>query len=141
MDSKERAAWLTFIDGLEAVQSKARDDEHRRRFVGSFKSELVLLSVWLNELGITGGEPSRAISPPEHCDLCGINLAINGLQVDGQIGDGQWSHMCLKCFGSQGVGLGWGAGQLYRVFENDCEGEPIWRCIAGGDPKPNDEYD
>jgi hypothetical protein len=93
----------------------------------------------MNELRIAGGEPSRSMSAPDHCDLCGVLLKTNGLHVDGQIKDGRWSSMCLSCFAHHGVGLGWGVGQLYRLFGNDDEGEPVWRCIAGGNPEPESE--
>lgn len=139
MDGTERAAWLKFLEALEAVQSKAHDHEQRRQYLKMFKSELVLLSFWLHELRIGGGVPTRAVSPPEQCNFCGVDFAINGLHVDGQITDGRWTHMCLSCFGYHGVGVGWGAGQLYRLVGQDAEGEPIWRCIAGGDPELNDD--
>src|SRR5690606_10891945 len=104
-----------------------------------FKSELVLLSFWMNELRIAGGEPTRSVSAPEHCDSCGGLLVANGLHVDGQVKDGRWSYMCLTCFGKDGAGLGWGVGQLYRMFGKDTNGMPIWRCIAGGNLEPDSE--
>lgn len=139
MDGDERAAWLKFLEALEAAQKNARDHEQRRRFLEMFKSEIILLSFWLHELRIAGGEPTYEISPPERCNLCGVDLAINGLHVDGEIADGRWSHMCMACFARHGVGVGWGVGQLYRLVGNEAEGEPVWRCIAGGNPEPSDD--
>jgi hypothetical protein len=90
MNSDERDAWIKFIDALEAVQPRAHDHEQRGLFLEKFKSELVLLSFWMNELRIAGGKPTRAVSAPVHCDSCGVLLESTGLHVDGKskMGDG-----------------------------------------------------
>jgi hypothetical protein len=131
---EESEIWSSFVAALEKAQAKPDDPVSRRSFAIRYRSELVLISFWLNQLRMAGGIPVRAIDPPHSCNLCGVDLAAAGLFIDGQITDGRWSFMCMPCYARIGVGIGWGIGQLFRFAGKDEEGEPVWFCIAGGPP-------
>lgn len=52
-------------------------------------------------------------NPPSNCDIC--KEAIIESFVDGKTKhNGPWAFMCLKCFATNGLGLGIGLGQLYK---------------------------
>lgn len=138
MSPDEKEVWLRFIAALEEMQPAAADPEVRRRFARRYRSELVLLSFWLNQAKVTGGERTVSPSPPDVCDLCRMDLPTNGLFIDGEIADGRWSFMCMTCYAEHGVGIGWGIGQLYRLMGKDANGDPRWACIAGGDTEPDE---
>lgn len=138
MQPEEKNIWLTFIAALETAQSSPEDRAGRLRFCREFRSELVLLGYWLNRMKVTGCDLQIAADPPETCDLCSVNLTNAALFVDGQIADGRWSFMCMTCYGTHGVGIGWGVGQLYRLMPENETGERNWVSIAGGDPNPAD---
>ena len=130
----EQAMWLTFISELEVMQATPDDRAAKAKFLRRFRSELVLMSFWMNQLAVTGGQMEIAASPPGKCDLCGCGLEDKGLFIDGQVTDGRWSFMCMVCFDKSGVGIGWGVGQLYRLMPPDADGERAWASIAGGNP-------
>lgn len=133
---EELNIWAKFVSVLERLHDTG-SDEQRRQFLEEFRCELVLISYWLNRLRVTGTELSVAEDPPTVCNLCGVDLALNGLFIDGQIKDGRWSHMCMTCAAQYGVGIGWGVGQLYRIHHPQDGGEARWLCIAGGNPDPD----
>lgn len=134
MSPEEQSMWLTFLAALEVMQANPSDRAAKAQFLQRFRSELVLISFWLNQVAVTGGQVEVAASPPGKCDLCLCSLEENGLFVDGQIVDGRWSFMCMTCFDKVGVGIGWGVGQLYRLLPPDEEGDRAWASIAGGNP-------
>ncbi|MCP4122775.1 MAG: hypothetical protein GY751_13565 [Bacteroidetes bacterium] len=137
MNIDEQKMWLNFLAELEKAQAMPEDQETRALFARRFRSELVLLSFWLNQMKVTGGDLHIAAAPPENCDLCGTNLAVSGLFIDGQVIDGRWSFMCMPCYDNQGIGIGWGIGQLYRLMPENDEGLRNWVAIAGSDPVPS----
>lgn len=53
--------------------------------------------------------------PPTKCDICGTPRGAADF-VDGRTKVGPWAIMCLKCHGTEGVGLGLGKGQKYNGF-------------------------
>ena len=83
---------------------------------------------------------------PQYCDLCGGALLHQQFFVDGEVKDtpqtpipghrsvGQWAYMCGACFGTRGVGIAWGTGQLYR---RDAKG--LWIMVAGFPPEESSD--
>lgn len=138
---KELKRWLHFVTLLEKLHDTG-SDEQRRQFLDEFRSEFVLISYWLNRLKVTGTELSEVAQAPKVCDLCSVELAQNGLFIDGQIRDGRWSYMCMSCAAEHDVGIGWGVGQPYRLEDRQDENKARWLCIAGGNPEPErDAFD
>ncbi|TOO92131.1 hypothetical protein [Vibrio parahaemolyticus] len=65
--------------------------------------------------------------PPISFDLCGTELEHEKYFVDGSLRNQRlWAFMCSDCFSTQGKGVGWGVGQLYRN-----EGKNRWLLVAG----------
>ena len=138
-DTEERELFAQFSVALETASRQSHDHKARRAFLERHRAELVLFSFWMNELGIIGGQQTVALTPPKNCEQCGTALAENGLFIDGEARTGAWSYMCMPCYTEIGRGIGWGVGQLYRLQQTAGD-EPIWVCIAGGDPTcPRDE--
>jgi hypothetical protein len=55
------------------------------------------------------------IGSPGACGCCAKDLAQGALFVDGnRKGDSGWANMCAECFLKEGLGIGWGVGQLYQ---------------------------
>ncbi len=73
---------------------------------------------------------------PTRCDLSVPPVALSvedatlhdvkRMFVDGRTKDGPWAIMCMKCFTTQGLGLGTGRGQLYRLQPNN-----TWLKVSG----------
>jgi hypothetical protein len=120
-----------FVTELQLSSLVRRNPELRYQFCAKFAKELAFVSLYLNDLGVTGGEVEDHGGPPDTCDLCKCPIGEVGFFVDGQTHDGSWANMCPKCYMGHGMGIGWGIGQLYR----NCR-EGRWRCIAGGNPNP-----
>jgi hypothetical protein len=63
----------------------------------------------------------------EVCDFCKCELDKRALYVDGKVRSGiQWANMCANCFEKNGVGIGWGLGQIYARQPNG-----DWWLVAG----------
>jgi hypothetical protein len=118
-----------FISELQISALLRRSPELRDQFCTRFAKELAFISLYLHDLGVTGGEAAEHIDPPDTCDLCRRSLVASGFFVDGLTQEGIWANMCPQCYMEHGSGIGWGIGQLYR----QCDGRR-WRCIAGGNP-------
>lgn len=58
-------------------------------------------------------ETEFAISVPKYCDLCRSEILAG--YVDGRTTMGPWANMCVSCHRTNGVGLGTGKGQCYRL--------------------------
>lgn len=127
--------WLSLLMALEFL-NKSSDEERIAEFYSQFRSELSTLCNWLDNLKITGGQPHISYDPPSSCDLCEKHFLQDGLFVDGQMKGGIWANACMDCFAIQGRGIGWGIGQLYKKKGFHADGEPLWVCIAGGNPQP-----
>ena len=54
---------------------------------------------------------------PEACQLC--ENEIKTTFIDGCTYSGQWGYMCARCHAIQGVGLGTGRGQQYKLDKTD----------------------
>jgi len=48
-----------------------------------------------------------------NCDIC--HCEIKTEYVDGKTFMGPWANMCLTCWHNNGVGLGLGKGQRYKL--------------------------
>lgn len=59
------------------------------------------------------------------CDICDNDMVHEHYMVDGSLPGGAWANMCAKCFEKNGVGIGWGVGQLYLKTD---EG---WLLVGG----------
>ena len=82
---------------------------------------------------------------PTRCDLCPKSFSAERFFVDGEVKGtpqipvpdgtsmGQWANMCPECFQARGVGVVWGAGQLYERMPNG-----TWLMLAGFAPQKND---
>ena len=127
--------WVSLLTALELVNTSS-DEERIAEFRKHFRVELPILCNWLDNLKITGGQPHISYGPPSNCDLCEKPFLKDGLFVDGQMKDGTWANVCMDCFKAQGSGIGYGVGQLYKKKGLHTDGEPLWVCIAGGDPRP-----
>jgi hypothetical protein len=124
-----------FVNDLQAAGQIARNPQRRRDFIAKFRREIALVSLYLNELSVTGGSNELHPDPPASCDFCNRPTASFGFFVDGQTTDGLWANMCPHCYPIKGAGIGWGIGQLYKMRANN-----IWQCVAGGQPdKPETE--
>jgi hypothetical protein len=55
-------------------------------------------------------------NPPAKCEVC--SAPIDDEFVDGRLVLGPWANMCCICHHNQGVGLGTGKGQHYRMESN-----------------------
>ena len=122
-----------FVDKLQLAAVIGRDPIKRRAFCAQFAKELAFVSLYLDALSVMGGDAPFLPDPPEDCDFCKVAIEKQGFFVDGQTKGGlsaPWANMCPNCYGDQGVGIGWGIGQLYRHGP-----QGVWRCIAGGDPR------
>jgi hypothetical protein len=117
----------TFIHDLQAAGLVRQDREKLEAFRFKYRRELVFVSIYLNDFGVTGGANLEHSDPPESCDLCGKTEF--GFFVDGATASGEWANMCPHCFFTKGCGLGWGIGQLFRQVADG-----RWQCVAGGDP-------
>ena len=125
--------WLYFLVALEMAHTSS-DADRVAGFRFRFRSEIAKVCHWLDELKIVGGQLHISYAAPSHCDLCGSDLLESGLFVDGQIRGGKWANTCIDCFDQHGLGLGWGVGQLYKRKSSSADGDPLWICIAGGNP-------
>ena len=96
-----------------------------------------------NERAVREGE--ICADSPEYCDVCHQPFAGHRFMIDGQIEgtlqtlvQGQtmyeWGYMCAKCFAARGVGIRWGAGQLYQRTRAD-----QWLLVAGFRPESDDD--
>lgn len=135
----ERDQWdcdfEAFAGNLQFAGLVARDPQRRRDFLAKFSREIVLISLYLNDLTVTGGSNEFHASPPENCDFCNQPISSFGFFVDGMASDGSWANMCPNCYAGKGAGIGWGIGQLYKVREGNA-----WQCVAGGQPSgPEDK--
>jgi hypothetical protein len=125
-----------FAKNLQFAGLVARDPQRRRDFIAKFHREIALVSLYLNDLSVTGGSSEFYSDPPQDCDFCNQPVSGFGFFVDGQTADGPWANMCPNCYAKMGVGIGWGVGQLYRARENS-----NWQCIAGGQPSTPETED
>lgn len=92
------------------------------------------------------GEQNFCYDDLDVCNLCGRELAPFGYVIDGEVKGtpqtaipggstvGQWAYMCPSCFSRRGVGVKWGAGQLY---ERQPDGE--WLMVGGFSPEDSDD--
>ena len=114
----QRDRWETdfhqFIEQLQLAAVIRRSAEQRRRFCAQFAKELAFVALYLDALDVTGGDAPLHPDPPLHCDLCNVLISKQGFFVDGGTKDGSAADMCPHCYAEQGIGIGWGIGQLYR---------------------------
>src|SRR5258706_6324948 len=116
-----------FVRNLQVAGLITRNPQRRRDFIAKFRREIALVSLYLNELSVTGGSNEFHAGPPENCDFCNQPVAGFGFFVDGQTTDSLWANMCPHCYPGKGVGIGWGIGQIYKAPENN-----TLQCVAGG---------
>jgi hypothetical protein len=121
--------FVQFVEQLQKSGFIARNPDARAAFNQKFHKELAFVSLYLNDLKVTGGELTAHPDPPENCDHCARQISKFGFFVDGNTTSGLWSNMCPSCYAEHGIGIGWGVGQLYRK-RNSVQ----WVCIAGGNP-------
>lgn len=53
---------------------------------------------------------------PENCDVC--QTKFETIAYDAKTQKGPWAWMCTTCYRDQGIGLGLGLGQAYKVIDN-----------------------
>ncbi len=102
-----------FVRNLQVAGLITRNPQRRRDFIAKFRREIALVSLYLNELSVTGGSNEFHAGPPENCDFCNQPVAGFGFFVDGQT-----------------------IGQLYKARENN-----TWQCVAGGEPSKPETKD
>jgi hypothetical protein len=130
MTDRSDTNFEAFVTELQLSALLRRNPELRYQFCARFAKELAFVCLYLDVLGVTGGEVQVHV-PPDTCDFCRRPIAEGDFFVDGQTRDGTLANMCPNCYAEHGTGIGWGIGQLYR----NCD-EGQCRCIAGGDPNP-----
>lgn len=119
-----------FFEAMLVPPNVKADHEWRRKLARRFREETLLAIVNLHDIGVAmTGDPHPA--PPTDCDLCGEALRTR-VFVDGETTNGSWANMCFACYLREGVGIGWGIGQVYISGQPDAA-EPVWRLLGGGD--------
>ncbi len=69
----------------------------------------------------------------DRCHVCGRDMAAEQLLVDGAVHttdeESAWAILCANCFMAHGIGIRWGAGQLYQRTADS-----RWLLVAGFPP-------
>ncbi|EGQ9318293.1 HNH endonuclease [Vibrio parahaemolyticus] len=81
-------------------------------------------------------QDTKYVNPPDCCDVCRASLENQTYFVDGAIkSSSAWAFLCEYCFEKDGVGIGWGLGQLFKKNKHN-----EWLLVGGFAPESDDDY-